>query len=128
MESKITLDLQDAEIILAGALDAASAKGLHVSIAVTDEAGRLLAFKRHSAARAHTIELALEKSRTAAIVGVSTAEIALGGRSSVQPGGIPVLINGSCAGGIGVSGAPTDEDVALADAGCWALHLTNKIK
>jgi uncharacterized protein GlcG (DUF336 family) len=75
--------------------------------------------------------IALEKGRTAAVSRRSTKvweERVAGGRLSmlsmpVLPvqGGLPILVEGECVGGIGVSGVASHEDEQIGQAGIDAL-------
>lgn len=114
MRSFISLSIDEAEAMLDAAGRAATSRP--VSIAVVDAGGALLAFRRMDGARVHTIELATQKARTAAIVGVPTAAVQAAGRD-ICAGGIPVVVEGQCVGAIGVSGAVEDEDVRVACSG-----------
>jgi Haem-degrading len=87
------------------------------------EAGELLAFSRMDGARSYTVELASEKARGAAKLGLPTAALEQLWRrtASGNPwmrGGKPVLCDGQCAGAIGVSGAKPEVDEEIVE---WAL-------
>jgi uncharacterized protein GlcG (DUF336 family) len=118
MHFKASLDFSSAKRLLSAALGVASECGAAVSIAVVDEAGELLAFSRMDGARSYTVELASEKARGAAKLGLPTAMLESLGRKTASGnpwirGGRPVLCDGQCAGAIGVSGAKPeiDEDI-----------------
>lgn len=113
MLTKHSLSLQDAKLILAAGI-AAAEKVRPLSIAVVDDAGMLLAFVRMDGARGYTVDLALQKARTSALVGVASALLAKAGASSGGAGGIPVMHDGQCVGAVGVSGATEAEDIAVA--------------
>jgi uncharacterized protein GlcG (DUF336 family) len=119
MRTLFSLSIDEAETMLAAAGRAAPLRP--VSIAVVDAGGALLAFKRMDGARAHTIELATQKARTAAVVGVPTAAIQAAGRD-ISSGGVPILVDEQCVGAIGVSGAVAEEDVRIACAGAAAAE------
>jgi glc operon protein GlcG len=113
MRTFVSLSIDEADAMLEAASRAASRP---VSIAVVDAGGALLAFRRMDGARAHTIELATQKARTAAMVAVPTVAIQAAGKD-ISAGGIPILVKDQCAGAIGVSGAVPEEDVRIACAG-----------
>jgi uncharacterized protein GlcG (DUF336 family) len=98
-----------------------------VSIAIVDEAGKLLHFVRMDEARAYTADLAIRKAQSSAAIGVPTSILeALAKERPMQDvialrGGIPFLYEGKCAGAIGVSGAKPDIDDAIATAGIAAM-------
>jgi glc operon protein GlcG len=115
-----TLTLAEAKAAVRAGVAEAEARNAKVSVAVVDAAGGLLAFARMDGARGHTVDLALQKARAAASVGVATALIAKAKPDATSPGGVPVLSEGECAGAVGVSGAAPDIDEAIAEAGCAA--------
>jgi uncharacterized protein GlcG (DUF336 family) len=55
-----------------GALAACEAKGFHISVAVTDLAGRVRALLRDDKAGPHTLDSSMKKAYTAASLGLST--------------------------------------------------------
>jgi glc operon protein GlcG len=80
-------------------------------------------------ARAYTVELASQKARTSASVGVPTSVIEAMYRESaaqsrepnVGRGGVPAQHKGQCAGAVGVSGAKPEIDEMIAQAGIAVL-------
>ena len=123
-----TLSADEATTMLEAALAAARAAGVAVTVGVVDAGGALLVLIRMDGARAYTVDLATRKARTSAAIGISTAmlETMYAGKPSPAevmtiPGGIPVLHDTGCAGAIGVSGATTQLDEAIAKAGLAAL-------
>ena len=113
---------------------AAKAKGAQIkrepTIAVVDEAGHLLYLERPDRNGVNTVEMATAKARTAAYRGRSSR--AWGERVKERPwsaaapnylgvpGGIPVLFEGECIGGVGVSGIGKDDE-PVAEAGAAAF-------
>jgi glc operon protein GlcG len=105
----------------------------NVAIAILDDGGHLLHFHRMDGATPANAEVAIEKGRTAAYSRRSTKvweERIAGGRMSmlkmpVLPvqGGLPIMANGDCVGGIGVSGVASHEDEQIGQAGIAALGL-----
>ena len=131
MRTKTTLTAADAAIIIAACKVEAAKNNWNVSIAVTDEAGYLLHLERLDGAGLPSAEIATLKARTAAIAKAPTKVLedvvkdrpAVGlmpGRLPVQ-GGVPIIHNGECVGGIGVSGVKSHEDEVVAIAGREAL-------
>jgi len=119
MHFKPSLDFSGASHLVSAALACAGERGVDVSIAVVDESGELLAFSRMDGARSYTVDLAFEKARGAARLGLPTAALEALDRKtqSGNPwtrGGKPVLYDGHCAGAVGVSGAEphVDEEIA----------------
>src|SRR5579871_6645239 len=113
MRMKPTLELTDAEAIVAGCRSAAVDLAASTAIAVVDEAGVLLQLVRLPGAKPHTVDFAVRKARTAALLGLSTTVLEqmaregrqMGGDTLALGGGLPVLAQGQCAGGVGVSGS-----------------------
>lgn len=131
MRTKTSLSASDAATILSGCKAEAAKNNWLVSIAVTDEAGYLIHLERMDGAGLPSAEIATLKARTAAIAKAPTKALedvvkerpAVGlmpGRLPVQ-GGVPVIHNGECVGGIGVSGVKSHEDEIVAMAGLAAL-------
>ena len=131
MISKSILAAADARVLLRAACDEAERRRLEVSIAVTDEAGILLALERLDGARLHTPEAAWLKARTAAIVRTPTAILedqihadpallSFPGRMPLA-GGMPILHQGQVIGGIGSSGGRPEEDEAICQAALEAF-------
>jgi glc operon protein GlcG len=126
MHFKPSLDFSSAKRLLSAALGAARERGVAVSIAVVDDAGELLAFSRMDGARSYTVELASEKARGAARLGLPTAVLEQLGRKTASGnpwmrGGKPVLCDGQCAGAIGVSGAKPEVDEDIVERALAAL-------
>ena len=125
MRMKPSLDFGDAEAIAAACRAAAERAGARVAIAVVDDAGGRLRLQRLDGAKAHAADLAHRKARTAAAIGLSTAvleQMAKEGRLAgtdvlALGGGLPVVRGGECAGAVGVSGATSDVDEQVAEAG-----------
>jgi uncharacterized protein GlcG (DUF336 family) len=120
MRSKLSLSISDADTLLRAAAEAA-ATGQPVSIAVVDESGALLAFRRMDGARAYTVDLATQKARTSAMVGVPTAMVQAAGGRDVTAGGLPVVSQTECVGAVGISGSKVEDDVRIASAAIAAL-------
>ena len=135
---KQALSLEIASLMVAGCEQKAKAEGwAPVSIAVIDDGGNLLMFIRQDGANMGTIEFAQLKGGTAASLGLGSEE--LGDRFefsdpdrpigvayvegiTVTPGGLPIRsAGGQLLGGIGVSGAAAEQDVACGQAGIDAI-------
>jgi uncharacterized protein GlcG (DUF336 family) len=131
MTSKPALTLEDCRRIAAAAEAEARRNAWNVAIAILDDGGHLLHFHRMDGATPANATIALEKGRTAAVSRRSTKvweDRVAGGRLSmlsmpVLPvqGGLPILADGECVGGIGVSGVASHEDEQIAQAGIDAL-------
>jgi uncharacterized protein GlcG (DUF336 family) len=129
MRSKFSLSFEDAQTVAAACLRAGRQHEVEISVAVVDESGALVCFSRMDGARAYTVELASQKARTSASVGVPTGVIeamhperpgqAL--EAKVGRGGVPIQYRMQCAGAVGVSGAKPEIDEMIAQAGIAVL-------
>jgi uncharacterized protein GlcG (DUF336 family) len=128
------VSLQLARTIADAAIAACKAGGYEVTAAVVDRAGDLKLLLRADAANPHNAELARRKAYTARTFGVPSLEFAkrtngatdLSGQrylAEVIPlgGGLPIVLGAERIGGLGLSGAPTQEaDEKCAQAGLAA--------
>jgi glc operon protein GlcG len=96
------------------------------AIAVVDPSGNLLAFERLDGVRIGSIDLAIGKARSAALLQRPSEQIedninkgrlafATAGFLSLR-GGIPISVNGQVVGAIGIAGMNKDNDVKIATA------------
>jgi glc operon protein GlcG len=129
----IRLTLEGARAILAAAEKKAKEIKVPMNIAVVDEGGHLLAFARMDGAKLSSVEVALTKSRAAALRRAPTGpwppegdpnvvvslglSLATDNVLTAIRGGLPLLVDGQFVGGIGVSAGSEDEDVQVAQAG-----------
>ena len=131
MKSRPSLTFDDCKK-MAGACEAEARKNSwNVAIAILDDGGHLLWIARLDGATPANVEIAIGKGRTAAVTRRSTKtweDRIAGGRLSmlgmpVLPvqGGIPLVVEGTCVGAIGVSGVQSHEDEQIASAGAAAL-------
>ena len=135
------LDIDDASVLIAGARAKAEEIGVPMCIAVTDESGNLIAFERMNGGKITSINLAIDKSFTAAGVRKSThvlGEVSqpgnpayglsstLTGRMVVVAGGVPVMFDDEVVGGIGVSSGSPAQDLEVAEAGVKAFAENQK--
>lgn len=123
-----TLTADDAATMLSAAIAAAVRAEAAVTIAVVDAGGTLLALTRMHGARGYSVDLATRKARTSAAIGVGTSVLAAMYATKpapadmmTMPGGLPVISAAHSAGAIGVSGANTEVDEIIAEAGVSAL-------
>lgn len=130
------LSYDDAATLISGAEQKAQEIGVPMCIAVVDNGGYLIAFKRMDHAKELSTTLAQDKAYTAAISKKPTADYnavavpgslvngiqgAAGGRFSTVGGGIPVLVDGAVVGAIGLSGGAAEQDMECAEAGLQAF-------
>ena len=105
-----------------------------VAIAIVDTAGNLVLFQRIDNTQTASMQVAIDKSVSAAIYRRPTkvfqdllAKGAEGWRlpslrgASMVDGGVPVVIDGKIVGGIGVSGVAGNQDAEVAIAGANAV-------
>ena len=118
--------------MMAAATADAQNKGFAVSIAIVDAGGHVLLLERMDGGRFHTVHSARTKAACAAsnrrptttrgaegqeldllhAVGLSLA--AGPERWTPMEGGLPIMVEGECVGGIGVAGATWEEDEHIA--------------
>ena len=126
------LSIEDARILIDGAREKAKEIGVPMCIAVTDDSGNLIAFERMNGGKAHSIEVAQDKAFTAGAARKATHEYnavntpgnlafgihtEAGGHISTVGGGLPVVIEGDCGGGIGASSGSPQQDMEVSQAG-----------
>jgi len=128
MRSKFFLASEDVQKIVSACRLKVDQCKCAATIAVVDEAGNLLYLERMDGPGPMSVEVATGKARTAALTRQATkvSEDRLKNRmgflsvSGFVPlqGGVPVIWQGQCVGGIGISGGPTPEvDEQIAAAG-----------
>ncbi len=135
--NNLRLTLEGARAILAAAEKKAREINVPQNIAIVDEGGHLLVFARMDGAKLSSIEVALTKARAAALRRTPTGpspsanepsvflslglSLATDGKLTCIRGGLPLVLNGQCVGGIGVSAGTEEQDVQVAQAGVDAL-------
>jgi uncharacterized protein GlcG (DUF336 family) len=125
--------------ILQAAVKKAEEIGVPMSIAVMDEGANLLGFARTDEGKLHNIKIATAKARAAASNRRPTGKIGTMGNPvddhmaialplAAGPdmyvtfsGGLPIIVDGHCVGGIGTSGGLGEQDMTVAQAGLDAL-------
>ena len=131
MRTRSELTQGDCEKLMTAALAEAKRNGWIVAIAILDDGGHLLHFARMDGATPANAASAVEKGRTAAMsrrtsgswqerIKTRPEMLKMPGILPVQ-GGVPILVDGSCVGGVGVSGVQSHEDEQIAKAGIDAL-------
>jgi uncharacterized protein GlcG (DUF336 family) len=135
MNHKPSLTADDVKKILAAAEAEARANNWAVTIAVVDDGGHLLGALRLDGCPPISAHIAPAKAHTAALGRRESRlyeEVINGGRYSflsaptiegMLEGGVPVMVDGQCAGAVGVSGVKSSEDAQIARAGIAALGL-----
>lgn len=131
MKTKPILTAEDCDKIYAAARGEALKNKWNVTVAIVDDGGHVLLLKRMDGAAPVTAEIAEQKSRSAAIARRSTKvtedRIAAGRIALLRmpplpvQGGLPIMVQGECVGGIGVSGVQSHEDEQVCTAGLAVL-------
>ena len=131
MKTRPELALDDCRVLMAAAQEEARANNWNVAIAILDDGGHLLHFERMDRATPANAAIAVDKGRTAAtsrrssgkwqeMVKERTEMLKMPGILPVQ-GGVPIVVDGICVGGVGVSGVQSHQDERIAQAGIDAL-------
>jgi uncharacterized protein GlcG (DUF336 family) len=135
-----SLGLTQARQIADEAVSDAGRLQVRISVAVTDEAGALLAFARMDGATRLSARTAVDKTQTVILTGKTTLEFGRGLRADLgdEPelfhgmiarrdlvpfgGGVPLLIAGRLAGAVAVSGATSVQDHEIAQRAASLLR------
>ena len=119
----VPISCELAKKLAAAALTEARANGWAMAVAVVDPAGILVYFEKDDDTQHASPRIAIDKARSAAMFkrptktfqdsvergGVALRVMNLRGASVVE-GGVPVVIDGKIIGGLGVSGALSEQD------------------
>ena len=128
LPTKRVLTLEAATMAADAAMAEARKNNWAVSIAVLDDSGQMIVFRRMDGAKLVATDIAIRKARTAVYFQGPTkdlgAEVA-GGRTALLPidgfmpleGGVPMLSGGQLVGAIGVSGVTGAQDAQCALVG-----------
>lgn len=126
------LNLATIKTMVAAAEAKAREMGVEVTICIVDESGNLLFLEKGDSASLNTLEFARRKARHAALYRSPSregAEALKKGDLSVlsfpdffpNQGGLPINVDGQTLGGIAASGAKSEVDEAIAQAGLDAI-------
>ncbi|WP_158808020.1 heme-binding protein [Beijerinckia sp. L45] len=125
------LSLEEASLLLEGAIASSFAIGVPMCIAVADESGNLIDFRRMDGGKISSISIAIDKAFTAAAARNGThvynqlcvpgkptfgIHVTNGGHFSIIGGGLPVTVAGAIVGAIGVSSGSAEQDQIVAQA------------
>lgn len=132
LPSKKYLDLAAVKTMVAGAEAEAAKRQVHVTICVVDESGNLMFLERGDGVPMNTVDFAQRKARHAALyrspskdgadaVKKGSAEALSFPDFFPNQGGLPITVDGQVLGGISASGAKSEIDEAIAQAGIDAL-------
>jgi glc operon protein GlcG len=130
---------EGAKRMMATAIDAAREAGIAIAVAIADAGGHLIVLERMDGGRFHTVHSATTKAVCAAsnkrptspngaqaqpldVAHALGLALAAGPeRWTAMEGGFPVIVNGECIGGIGVSGGDWETDERIARAAIEAI-------
>jgi glc operon protein GlcG len=132
LPSKKYINLAAIKTMVAAAEAEAKKRGVEVTLCIVDESGNLLFLQKADAAPINTVEWAQRKARHAALYGSPSKDAAdTVKKGNVEAlafpsffpnqGGLPIKVDGQCIGGIAASGAKSEIDEAIAQAGLDAL-------
>src|SRR3989440_12668892 len=133
-----------AKTMMTAAITAAQQAGAAVTIAVADAGGHLIVLERMEGGRFHTVHSSTTKAVCAAsnkrptsakgAVGqdldtnhaLGLALAAGAERWTAMEGGCPVIVDGECIGGVGVSGGDWATDERIAPESVGSIRATSK--
>ncbi len=130
---KKVLNLDGARKIAAAAEAEARKNNWNVVIAIVDDGGNLLYLQRMDGTQTGSIQVAIDKARTAqafkrptkvfedAIAGGRNAILGLNGALPLE-GGLPVKVGDQVVGAVGVSGVTAPQDGQIAKAGADVVN------
>jgi len=133
LPTKKVLTLEAAKQLASTVADLATKNNWKMVTAIVDDGGNLLYLERMDQAQSGSIEVAIQKAKTAIAFKRSTKsfeERTLAGRNvllglpGVVPieGGLPVIVDGQFIGAIGVSGGSSEQDGIAAQAAIDAFR------
>ena len=130
---KKSLTLEAAQKIATASLVEARANNWNVIIAVVDEGGHLITLNRMETAQYGSIDVAIGKAKTASAfrrptkvledVAKTRPTLSTIANAYLLEGGVPIIYNGQVIGAVGVSGATSQQDAQVAEAGINSLGL-----
>jgi glc operon protein GlcG len=132
LPTKKTLNLAAIKAMVAAAEAEAAKRNVEVTLCIVDESGNLLFFQKADRAPLNTIQFAQKKARHSAAYkspSKNGADALKKGNLEVlafpdffpNQGGLPIQIDGQTIGAIAASGAKSEIDEAIAQAGLDAL-------
>jgi glc operon protein GlcG len=123
------LNLELAQRLVTAAIDVARQQGVNIAASVVDSGGHLVAFGRMDGVGYIAVELTRRKALTACnfqipndmlqAIGQSqpaiAADLAKNADICLLGGGLPIQLESRCVGGIGIGGATSEMDRAIAE-------------
>ena len=131
IETKV-VSLEAAKTMVAAAEAEAKKHSWNMAIAIVDASGTLILFHRMDDVQIGSVDVAIEKARSAAkfrrptqvfadaLKNGNQGLLSLQGAVAVA-GGIPITVDGKVIGAVGCSGMASDQDAVVAQAGVDAL-------
>lgn len=124
-----------AQRIISRAVVAAHEQGIAIAAMVVDAGGHLIAFIRMDGVSPMAIDSTRRKALTAwsfrmptkslgaisSFDPVAGADIAKNPDMCMVPGGLPIMLDGHCVGGIGIGGGRSEQDQAIVEQALAAL-------
>jgi glc operon protein GlcG len=128
LPTKKYLDLSSIKTMIAAAEQEEKKRNVQVSLVVVDEGGNVIFLEKADAAALGSIQFAEKKARFAALYGMPSKDAINfirddGVRALLYPdvfpvqGGLPIKVDDRTIGGIAASGAKSEVDEAIAQAG-----------
>jgi glc operon protein GlcG len=132
LPAKKYIDLAAVKIMVTAAEAEAKKRDVSVTIVIVDDSGNLLFLQKGDTAPINTLQWAQKKARHAAFYGSPSKDAAdfikKGNPEALafpeffpNQGGLPIKVDGKTLGGIAASGAKSEIDEAIAQAGLDAL-------
>ena len=123
-----SITITQAKKVAAGILAECAKNQWNVAVAIVDTHGSLVYFERMENTQYASMDIAIGKAKSAATYRRPTRAFAdvinKGGPATAtlpgvfaSPGGLPIMVDGKVAGGVGVSGVTGDQDEQCAKAG-----------
>ena len=130
----VSINADTAKKLAAAAIAEARKNNWAMAVAIVDTGGYLVYFERMQDTQLGSVEIAIEKAKSAALFRRPTKSfqdtLAAGGEglrilrlTGAVPveGGIPIIVDGKLVGAIGASGGSSDQDGRTAQAGVAAM-------
>jgi glc operon protein GlcG len=130
----LSVDLETAKAAAAAAVAEAKKNNWKMALAVVDTGGYLVYFEKMQDTQTGSVELAIEKAKTAALFRRPTKlfqDAVAGGGEGLRllhltgaipiDGGVPIIMDGKVIGAVGISGGSGDQDGQVAKAGATAV-------
>lgn len=139
LSTRRTLNLSAVKAMVAGAEAEEKARKVHVTICILDESGNLLFLQRGDGAALNTLAYVQKKAKHALLyrspsknaqdrLKAGNLEVLIQPDAFPNQGGLPIKVDGETIGSIAASGAPSEVDEAIAQAGIDALMAWLKAK